>query len=286
MAEHKDLTGDKLHTPFRWVFVDEAERLAESVTADDVNKIALQLSNYTLWYLESHSPAQWEVLGSIPVITTQGDLIIGDSEGSPIRFAAGTNGQLLYYYNGTLVKMAAGAEGQAPLFTADGHLAPGDVYGEWMVVDTVDISSPMANISFEGLDGSSFDYKIEIEGLYGTGTGDAYLDLGYGGTPTYVTSGWAMDGEAFASDNPLMLFIVSGVAYNSAFGTIKVLSHANTNPCVFYHISATGGGGINVDYSGPTTARWTQLDTITAIRLRHSTNTFVGGRVVLKSRAK
>jgi hypothetical protein len=62
MGYHKDETGSSLHTPFRWIFTDATERLAESVGATDVNKTAWQKSDDTIWVLEDDSPVTWSRL--------------------------------------------------------------------------------------------------------------------------------------------------------------------------------------------------------------------------------
>lgn len=38
--------------PFKWTWADGTERAAESVTANDINSLGLQLSNYSIWILD------------------------------------------------------------------------------------------------------------------------------------------------------------------------------------------------------------------------------------------
>lgn len=59
MGYHKSETGSSLHTPFRWIFNDETEREAQSVGSVDVNKIAWQKGDNTLWVLKDDSPKTW-----------------------------------------------------------------------------------------------------------------------------------------------------------------------------------------------------------------------------------
>lgn len=63
MALHRALTGSAMHTPFRWTFADSVARLAASVTADDLNKLAWQQSDNTLWVLSAVGPTVWTSVG-------------------------------------------------------------------------------------------------------------------------------------------------------------------------------------------------------------------------------
>src|SRR6056297_957198 len=61
MARHSRLTGNDIHTPYRWVFTDETERLAfDAFTEDDLYKLARQEDNNTSWVLIDVSTPTWQ----------------------------------------------------------------------------------------------------------------------------------------------------------------------------------------------------------------------------------
>ena len=67
MSVHRDLAGDQVHVPHVWEYADATARLAASgFIANDVKKLALQLSDNTFWVLLTHSPATWTAMGGIP----------------------------------------------------------------------------------------------------------------------------------------------------------------------------------------------------------------------------
>lgn len=69
---HKDITPINNHHPYRWIFANATERLAQVVTVDDLYKRAIQLDNEKEYTLISISPIRWKEYGttnSIPVTT-------------------------------------------------------------------------------------------------------------------------------------------------------------------------------------------------------------------------
>lgn len=69
MGYHKAESGSGVHTPFRWVFANATERGAESVVAADVNKMAWQQSDNTIWVLEDDSPVTWSQIGTTDIFS-------------------------------------------------------------------------------------------------------------------------------------------------------------------------------------------------------------------------
>lgn len=68
---HRDLKLTDNHVVHAFEFADEATRLAATVTAADVGKVAFQLSDKTFWLLASVGPASWTAMaggggGSLP----------------------------------------------------------------------------------------------------------------------------------------------------------------------------------------------------------------------------
>lgn len=61
---HRNLTEERVHTPFSFLYADSTARLAATGFApEDVNKVALQLSDATAWILTDDSPITWSLMG-------------------------------------------------------------------------------------------------------------------------------------------------------------------------------------------------------------------------------
>lgn len=68
MALHGNLTqSDGLHSPFAWVWADSAERTAEVVTTDDLNKIGLQEDTGIVYRLETLTPTWTPFAGATAI---------------------------------------------------------------------------------------------------------------------------------------------------------------------------------------------------------------------------
>lgn len=62
-AIHRSFSGEAVHTPFRWVFANAAARAAATgVTSGDINKIALQVDDGSVWRLVDSTPT-WAAFG-------------------------------------------------------------------------------------------------------------------------------------------------------------------------------------------------------------------------------
>ena len=60
MSEHKDLPLGENHTPYQWAYADAAARAAAVIVDPlEIDKIALQRSDNTLWRLATVAPATW-----------------------------------------------------------------------------------------------------------------------------------------------------------------------------------------------------------------------------------
>ena len=61
--KHQDIQSGEIHTPFNWVFADQTARLgASGFSAGDIDKIALQQSDQSIWVLTSTTPV-WAQIG-------------------------------------------------------------------------------------------------------------------------------------------------------------------------------------------------------------------------------
>lgn len=110
---HSVLEGLNVHSPFTWIFVDEAARLAaNSFVIGDVHKIAYQQADHSVWILTGINPVVWMPMGGSGSSggggNTLTNLIIngnfsngtaGWAAESPATIAA-SNGQLVISRNG------------------------------------------------------------------------------------------------------------------------------------------------------------------------------------------
>lgn len=88
---HTDSRGSEIHTPFRWTFADSAARVNQSVVAADTGKLAIQISDTTVWLLQKNSPKMW-----VQATTTIGRLT--DYSSSTIGGFASTVIKEIYVY--------------------------------------------------------------------------------------------------------------------------------------------------------------------------------------------
>lgn len=59
MPLHSDAESAEVHTPFRWIVTNAAQRAALSVVAGDVNKLLFQQDTQEVYALGNHSPITW-----------------------------------------------------------------------------------------------------------------------------------------------------------------------------------------------------------------------------------
>jgi hypothetical protein len=79
--QHRDIGTGEIHSPFNWIFDNQSARLAATGFADgDVDKIALQQSDNTLWVLLSTAPTWTQVAGggasAMPAASAVGQVLI------------------------------------------------------------------------------------------------------------------------------------------------------------------------------------------------------------------
>jgi len=100
MSFHAQLTLDDLHPPFRWIWADEASRVAQSVTADDVAKMGWRQDNNAIYALVDTAPTWAQVGGgSTPALGDLTDVtLVGLVDGELIKYNSGTG----EWENGTM----------------------------------------------------------------------------------------------------------------------------------------------------------------------------------------
>lgn len=63
--EHSAIAAGNIHTPFEWEFATATERTAYTTTdTAELHKLALQVSDFTVWILTSVSPMTWVQIGA------------------------------------------------------------------------------------------------------------------------------------------------------------------------------------------------------------------------------
>jgi len=67
MPIHRRINGNSVHVPYFRIYADDTARLADSgFTVDQLNKKALQESDYSEWLLIDYSPITWQSV-TVPV---------------------------------------------------------------------------------------------------------------------------------------------------------------------------------------------------------------------------
>src|SRR6056297_3010045 len=65
MPIHRELSGEQIHKPFRWIFADETARNSKTITDTLLEgHFALQQSDDTIWMLIGTAPAVWKEVDS------------------------------------------------------------------------------------------------------------------------------------------------------------------------------------------------------------------------------
>lgn len=108
---HSNAVAGDIHVIQQWEVADATARLALSVAATDVGKVAWQQDDNSFWVLVDDSPMTWTsiipaaVLGETAGGTgqssyTTGDILYSDASNSLDKLAIGTNGQVLTVTSG------------------------------------------------------------------------------------------------------------------------------------------------------------------------------------------
>jgi len=192
-------------------------------------------------------------------ITTTGDLILGNGTNSATRLPIGTNGQVLFSDGSTAAWVSKITNGTAVTLTNQ------------TTVDFTSLPSWVKRIT------------VTFAGVSLSGTDGPLIQLGYGATPTYVTSGYSGGSQSLtttptsASSQPgTGIPIQNFTASNALVGIMTiVLLDSTTNTWI-----ATYTGYNATTVSSFSNSSIALSGTLTAVRLtRTGTNTFDAGKV-------
>jgi len=192
-------------------------------------------------------------------VTTTGDLILGNGANSATRLPIGTNGQIL---------------------TSDGSTA---AWGSKISAGTMVTLTTQATVDFTSLPSWVKRVTVMANGISLTGTDTPQIQLGYGATPTYVTTGYSGGGQTLtttptsgAAQLGVGFPIQSSAAANAAVAIMSlVLLNSATNT---WMATCTA-------YNSTTSCSWSSgsialSGILTAVRLtRTGTNTFDAGTI-------
>lgn len=66
-GQHEQQTDNSIHTPFRWTWADATARGSETdIESHDTYKVGLQIDDYSIWMLEDLTPT-WIQVGNAPI---------------------------------------------------------------------------------------------------------------------------------------------------------------------------------------------------------------------------
>lgn len=66
LIAHREIEAGNVHSPFQFIYVDEAERLADTdFETSDLYCLAMQESDYTMYVLTSLDPVTWVQLATV-----------------------------------------------------------------------------------------------------------------------------------------------------------------------------------------------------------------------------
>lgn len=138
--------------------------------------------------------------GTSDIITTQGDLIIGNAAGTPVRLAVGSTGGILLVGSGTLAYLAIGTAGQVlrsngtTLAYVDGLTTKGDLWTYSTVPARLAVGGTdgmLLVVDSSAATGMKWDNGLTTQGdiLYRDATGYQRLAIGTAGQAYKVNSG-------------------------------------------------------------------------------------------------
>jgi hypothetical protein len=154
---HRNFSEERVHSPFFRLYADSTARLADSgFVSDDVNKVALQLDDATMWRLTDESPITWATLEKVP--------------------AGGDTGQVL--------KKAS--DDDYDLVWAD-ESGGGGAAGALVFLES-QTASGSATLDFTSLSDTYNDYFMKISGLIPASNAlDLWMRFATDNTPTWDT---------------------------------------------------------------------------------------------------
>lgn len=192
--------------------------------------------------------------------------------GSLVNFSAGTKSVFVTY-----------PASQAVLLTGTQTLTNKTIQGGAISSGTAVTLTTQATVDFTSLPSWVKRITVMLDGVSLTGTDAPLIQLGYGGTPTYVTSGYSGGTQNLTTvptsgaNQPGNGFgIRNGAAANANVGILTlVLFNSLTNTWLATY--AGFGSTTAIVFSNGSVAL---SDTLTAVRLtRSGTNTFDAGKV-------
>lgn len=126
--------SEGIHQPFNWIWADETERLAETVTALDINKEGLQQSDNSRWVLTAVTPTWVCAGGLVRTDNGAGSIIVGDvadtnGANGVNSFVAGSNDSFADGQNSVVIG-GDNSAAQTDYSRASGKQAVTRIYGQ------------------------------------------------------------------------------------------------------------------------------------------------------------
>lgn len=245
-AIHRSFSGEAVHTPFRWVFANAAARAAATgVTSGDINKIALQVDDGSVWRLVDSTPT-WAAFGF-----TVSDFIktlLDDANDRAARTTLKAQRDTIYIT----------AAVDCDTLTTAGYYA---VYAasctHFPVTGTVPWSVEVVH---------AYNVNNLIQRATNVTTGKTYVRCRYGGT-------WGAWAEIGASASPVLVSFTRDLSL--AAGTQVVTGNWGFTPARF-NFSANAGGDMGSIGFDDLTTRWCAILTTTAGIGRTNYSIYVG----------
>jgi len=249
------LAGDGTNVTMRAIAVGDVPTLNQNTTGTAANVTGtVAIANGGTGQTTASA-----AFNALSPVTTTGDLILGNGTNSATRLGIGTDGQIL---------------------TSNGSTA---AWGSRVASGTAVTLTTQATVDFTSLPSWVKRITVMFNGVSLSGTNNPLVQLGYGGTPTYVTSGYLGGAQnlstvpSSAAEQPGNGFVIrNATAANVNIGIMNmVLLDSSTNTWV-----ATYSGYVSTAAITFTMSSVALSGTLTAVRLtRSGTNTFDAGTI-------
>jgi len=233
-------------------------------------------ANTTYYTIAGQGTSEWEVgLGTYTSsgTTLSRTTVLGSSNsGSLVNFSAGTKNVFVTY-----------PASQATLLDATQTLTNKTIQGGTIASGTAVTLTNQTSIEYTSLPSYVKRITVMLNGVSTTGTDAPIFQLGYGATPTWVTSGYSGGSQSLStvptssSNQPGTGFVLQSLnATNALVGVMTItLFDASTNTWV-----ASYNGYNNTTNSSWSSGAIALSGTMTAVRLtRVGTVTFDAGKV-------
>jgi hypothetical protein len=235
---------------------------------------AIGNANTTYYTIAGQGTSEWEV--GLGTYTSSGTTLSRDTvlessnSGSLVNFSAGTKNVFVTY-----------PASQAVLLNATQTLTNKTIQGGTIASGTAVTLTNQTIIEYTSLPSYVKRITVMFNGVSLSGTDNPVIQLGYGATPTYVTSGYT-GGSQSLSTAPASAASQLGVGFNiqnatAANAIIGVMVILLVNPSTNTWIATYTG------YNSTVASSWSNVaialsGTLTAVRLtRSGTNTFDAG---------